>query len=120
MNTSTRYLLLLLLIAVFVASLFLYSKYIPQLESETAELTDTLEGYRAESYALASGWGYRVYSSGKLIIDQPHIPALPGNKTFNSSEQAEQAAKLIVLKLQSGVFPPTITLKELDSLSIEY
>lgn len=65
-----------------------------------------------------SGWGYQILQDGKLAIDQKHIPAIQGLKTFSSKEKAEKTANFIVEKMKRGVFPPTVSETELDSLEV--
>ena len=64
------------------------------------------------------GWGYDVYADGVLYIHQPHIPAVPGNKGFQSAQQAETAGNFAVYKIRNNIMPPTISVKELDSLGV--
>jgi hypothetical protein len=65
-----------------------------------------------------NGWGYDIYLEEKLVIHQPHIPAIAGRKGFKTKEQANSVAELAVLKIKNGIMPPTITHHELDSLGI--
>jgi hypothetical protein len=64
------------------------------------------------------GWGYQIFEGGKMIIDQKHIPAEQGLKGFGSKSNAEVAARYIVSKIKRGIFPPTLTHEELDSLHV--
>lgn len=64
------------------------------------------------------GWGYQILKDGKLMIDQDHIPAVEGNKGFSSKEDAEKTANFMLQKIKNGVFPPTISIEELDSLEV--
>lgn len=65
-----------------------------------------------------SGWGYQILQDGKLAIDQKHIPAIQGYKTFSTKEKAEITANFIVGKMEKGIFPPTVSEEELDSLDV--
>lgn len=62
-------------------------------------------------------WGYDIYLDGKLVIHQPLIPAVSGNKGFATQEQATNVARAIVLKIKNGIMPPTITQEELKKLN---
>jgi len=64
------------------------------------------------------GWGYQILQDGKLAIDQKHIPVIQGYKGFSSKEKAEKTGGFIVEKMKKGVFPPTLTETELDSLGV--
>ena len=64
------------------------------------------------------GWGYDIYADGALYIHQPHIPAVPGNKGFQSAQKAETAGNFAVYKIRNNIMPPAISVKELDSLGV--
>ena len=66
----------------------------------------------------AEGWGYQILQDGKLAIDQKNIPVIQGYKGFSSREKAEITGQFIVTKLKKGIFPPTLTQEELDSLKV--
>ena len=64
------------------------------------------------------GWGYKILKDGKLAIDQKHIPVIQGYRSFSSKEKAEKTGNFIVQKMKNGIFPPTLTEQELDSLEV--
>ncbi len=64
------------------------------------------------------GWGYKIMKDGQLSINQPTIPAIQGNRCFSSKEKAEKTAEFIINKMNNNVFPPTISVEELDSLGV--
>lgn len=64
------------------------------------------------------GWGYQILNNGDLYINQPHIPAVSGNKGFDSEAKATTTADFILYKLNNGLFPPTVSQEELDSLGV--
>jgi hypothetical protein len=64
------------------------------------------------------GFGYDIIMDGKPYIHQPNIPALPGNKGFQSEEMASRVADLVIFKIRNNIMPPTVEVKELDSLGI--
>lgn len=68
----------------------------------------------------ATGFGYDLLNTGKIMIHQPHIPAISGNKGFASKRDAEATGKLMLMKIQKGIMPPTISIEELDSLRIAH
>lgn len=75
--------------------------------------------YQLEVYQKAvNDWGYRILKEGTPFIEQPHIPSVPGNKGFNSKENAQVTAEFIIYKLNKGIVPPTISFHELDSLKV--
>ncbi len=75
--------------------------------------------YRIEIIALQNGFGYQLYEKNKLIIDQQTIPAIQGNQAFLTYEAAEKCAEFCLQKIKKGIFPPTITVEDLNSLGIK-
>jgi len=75
--------------------------------------------YTAEIFETTGlGWGYKIYDNGTLFINQPHIPAIQGNKGFSTKDQAQITADFAIFKMEQGFVPPTISPKELDSLGV--
>lgn len=66
-----------------------------------------------------SGFGYQVLKKHKILINQPFIPAIQGEKTFKNKEDAQQTANLVVSKIEKYSLPK-ISVHELDSMKIEY
>lgn len=64
------------------------------------------------------GFGYELYEKDKLIIRQPHIPAVSGRSGFKTVADAEKVAVFAISKLQNNIFPPTISVEELESLGV--
>ncbi len=64
-------------------------------------------------------YGYTVFVDGQLYIEQNTIPAKDGTVGFNTIEDAEGIARLVIKKLGDGEIPPTITLQELKEHGIE-
>jgi hypothetical protein len=66
-----------------------------------------------------SGFGYDILlENGRPYIHQPNIPALPGNNGFSSEEVAKKVAALVVFKIRNNIIPPTVDVRELDSLGV--
>lgn len=63
-----------------------------------------------------SSFGYNIYQDSLLLIQQKTIPAVSGNTGFRDSASAACIAAFAIHKLQSGVFPPTIMVHEIDSI----
>ena len=55
---------------------------------------------------------------GNKYIHQEIIPAVPGNKGFESEEDARKAAGLVAHKILNNIMPPSVTPQELDSLGV--
>lgn len=68
----------------------------------------------------SGGWYFKIFRGDKAFINQNQIPAISGTKAFSDSIQAAKVAQLMTLKLSKGVFPPGISIDELDSLKINY
>jgi hypothetical protein len=66
-----------------------------------------------------SGWGYDILVNDTLFIHQESIPVLAGKQGFPKKEQAEQAANLIINKMERGQLPTisTFEMKQLLSLN---
>lgn len=65
-------------------------------------------------------YGYDILVSGKPLIHQPTIPALPGNEGFKTEEAARKVGELVKRKLQANEIPPTVTTSELDALGVRH
>jgi hypothetical protein len=63
-------------------------------------------------------YGYDILKNGRILIHQPQIPALPGNEGFKTEEKAEKVAEFVIHKIRQNIFPPSITIQELDSLGV--
>ena len=96
----------------------------PITTENNAHQEDTLiSAEKSFSYLItfeeATGFGYQILENDHLLINQVHIPAVPGIKGFSNKEKAETTALYILDQVEKGNFPPTITqekLKELDVL----
>jgi Na+-transporting methylmalonyl-CoA/oxaloacetate decarboxylase gamma subunit len=75
--------------------------------------------YEVRTVENASGWGYEVWQDGAMVIKQEHIPAVQGIRAFSSQEQAQKAAEIIKAKLDQGIFPPTMSMAELQSIGVD-
>ena len=65
-----------------------------------------------------SGFGYDIILEGHTYVHQPSIPAVPGNNGFSSEEQARKVAEFVSNKIRNNIMPPTVEVKELDSLGV--
>ena len=75
--------------------------------------------YEVRTVENASGWGYEVWKDGAMVIKQEHIPAVQGIRAFSSQEQAQKAAEIFKAKLEQGIFPPTMSMAELQSIGVD-
>jgi len=87
--------------------------------SEKTTQKTTPSAYNYKIIGNSGNFGYQILDAmGKLIINQPNIPAIQGNKGFATESDARKAAEFVIQKIDKGHFPPTFTLAELDSLRI--
>lgn len=63
-------------------------------------------------------FGYDIFMDGKLLVHQPHIPAVPGNKGFASKEKAQKVAEFVVKKIRRNEMPPTVTVDNLNKMGV--
>jgi Domain of unknown function (DUF4907) len=63
-------------------------------------------------------WGYSIAIDGRTYINQPNIPPLPGTKGFNSADEARKTGEFVSYKIRNNIMPPSVTVKELDSLGV--
>jgi len=73
-----------------------------------------------KTFTVSGGWGYDIFVNDKLYIHQPGIPAISGDKSFVSEEEAGKVANLMILKIKNNTMPPAVAVSELDSLGIQY
>jgi uncharacterized protein DUF4907 len=74
-----------------------------------------------EIIELSTGnYGYAIRQNGKLLVEQKHIPAIQQFKPFVNRRDTEKVGMLVKKKLEQNIFPPTISVGELDSLGISY
>lgn len=70
-----------------------------------------------QTFRSGSGWGYEILAGQELLIKQSFIPAVSGFKSFETEQQAIQAAQLVIKKIKKGTIP-SLSRDDLDSLGI--
>lgn len=72
-----------------------------------------------QTFSTENGWGYRIFTDDTLlIIQQDLIPGMPGKNGFDSEAKAATTAGFVISKIRDGLFPPTVSPRELDSLGV--
>lgn len=94
----------------FFTAIFIVRNYTKKTETYTSVL----------KIAEDKTTGYQIYKDNKLIIEQLTVPGSDGSKGFVNQQEAQEVADLVIEKLSKGMFPPTVTQNELDSLHIKY
>lgn len=65
-------------------------------------------------------YGYDIWQDKAVVIHQPSIPGMPGNKGFVKKKDAEKVASLVISKIHKGMIPPAVSKQEMDSLKIKF
>jgi PBP1b-binding outer membrane lipoprotein LpoB len=66
-----------------------------------------------------NGFGYDIFIDNKLMVHQPNIPAVAGNRGFASQEEANKIGSFVAHKIKNNIMPPSVTVQELDSLGVK-
>ncbi len=110
MSRRNKYILLVLILA--VSALFFVSRKNEKNTARAPKLT-------YQTFSTGNGWGYRIFTDDTLLlIQQDVIPGIPGNNGFDSEAKAATTAGFVISKIRNGLFPPTVSPPELDSLGV--
>ncbi|WAC13192.1 DUF4907 domain-containing protein [Dyadobacter pollutisoli] len=105
------------ILAFAVAAYFLFSVY---KKGNLSLGREGLSRFSVQTIKVPSGWGYRIYQDTTAVIEQRFIPGAPGTQGFASQNEARKTGELVQMKLDQGIFPPSITTRDLDSLGVKY
>jgi hypothetical protein len=109
---------------IFIISIFLFNCGDESDKREDAIQKETRSINKNPIYELvvsengSNNFGYQILQDGKMIINQQIIPAIQGNKGFSTKEKAQTAGQFTLMKIKNGIFPPTVSPHELDSLGV--
>lgn len=98
-------------------------QFIDTIQNKLPNIADQSLEYKYEIYkneAPLNGFGYCIFINNKKTFNSPTVPAIQGNKPFVTKLDAKKIAELSIYKLKNNIMPPTIYIKELDSLQIKY
>lgn len=71
-----------------------------------------------DSTGRSHGWGYDIFVGSTKTIHQPIIPAVSGNRSFKTMDDAMKTGLFAVDKMIKTGSLPTLLVKELDSLGV--
>jgi len=63
-------------------------------------------------------YGYNIKMNGQILIHQPNAPAFPGIEGFLTKEDAQKVGEFVISKIRKNIFPPSVSVSELDSLGV--
>jgi len=63
-------------------------------------------------------FGYDILLYKRPLVHQPNIPGLPGNEGFTTKERAQTVAEFVVKKIRNNEMPPTVTIEDLNTMSV--
>lgn len=89
--------------------------YLANRKNETHELSS--EKIYSEVFKVNDGYGYRVIYNDKILIQQEYIPVISGKLPFDSYEDANNIATVVVNRITSGE-DPKVEKKDLDDLGV--
>ena len=93
------------------------------MQAEKKKVADEMSKAKIEYFIInvpENQFGYYIMIDGQMYIEQKTIPAIQGLKGFKTKEEAEKVAQRVIQKIKEGEMPPTIEVKDLDSLKIAY
>ena len=56
----------------------------------------------ATCFKTAQGWGYNILVGERILIHQPMKPGVPGNKGYETEQQAAAAAQIVIGNIKLG------------------
>lgn len=115
-NNNSKYRWIFLVVSTMI---ILFALFLPDMLSRVMNTSEDTTESTIQVFRSNSGWGYTITAKDGFIIQQPYIPAILGQKSFDSQDQARKTAKMVLEKLNKGK-NPSLSLSELDSLGIEY
>ncbi|PSL47584.1 uncharacterized protein DUF4907 [Chitinophaga niastensis] len=77
----------------------------------------TMIAIAVEPFEINGGWGYKVNMDGHTYIYQDVIPGVPGNRVFQSKENALRVGNAVMDKLTHHKIP-AISQQELINMQI--
>ncbi|HEX9509353.1 MAG TPA: DUF4907 domain-containing protein [Puia sp.] len=97
---------------VIVAGVLLYFGYRERVKWKKEHVLVELR-----SIQTPKGWGYDILADGKVFIHQPMIPAISGQYSFRTKEEALAVGQKIVDRIMQGQMP-VVTAKEMQDMGV--
>ena len=127
MKKNIIIIILICIVAVLVFFLWKANAHKAGPEKSNIQMKDTISSSVANPYENAlittsiissedSTFGYDIIINGQILVHQPSIPGLPGNKGFEIKEHAQRVADFAANKVRNNEMPPTVTSEELKIL----
>jgi hypothetical protein len=110
----------IILIAVLAFAVLAYFGISFIRNANSAENGEGLHHFSVKSFQEPNGWAYRIYQDTIPVIEQKFVPGVQGNSGFKTETEALKTGNLVKTKLNRGIFPPTVSRQELDSLGVSY
>jgi hypothetical protein len=106
----------------YIKIFILFIVFIQFFFKNTGKAQTQLQSQAAYTYVIINSelntFGYDILDRGRVLIHQPNIPGMPGNKGFAKKKDAEKVARLVLNRVRKNIIPPTISIHELDSMHI--
>lgn len=67
---------------------------------------------KVERLKASDYWKYVVRKGDKIVIEQTFVPAFSGKQPFYDSVAASSIGLVVLNKLDSGIFPPSVSKSE--------
>jgi hypothetical protein len=84
----------------------------------TLQLTSSAHRVKVTTSQVTGGWGYQISVNGRVYIDQPFIPVIPGRKAFPDKKSAFRTGNLVKQKLLHHQ-PPALTREDFEKLGLD-
>jgi hypothetical protein len=65
------------------------------------------------------GFGYDIRVNRKLLVHQPNVPTVAGNRGFPTEKSARKVANLVIQKIKKNQIPPSLTADEVKTALID-
>jgi len=115
---NKKILTILGVLVLFVLAYFLYQNFHQEQKEKEIPNSYTDSSITSEIFETENGFGYKIFIDGNMYVEQPTIPAVSGNKSFDTEANAQKTADFAIEKIRSGVIPPTISVDELKNLGV--